>query len=136
MIAKPLRNGATVWEMLRSRFMVWFGGAILGCVALWFAFHALDTYGLPYETTQGVVAGKHHRPMSKTYVRSGNSTHTSITPEAWLALLEVDGRQGWWAIDSWKFGKVSVGDSVWVEYGKHRITSGIRIYKAVGFKGE
>ncbi len=74
--------------------------------------------------------------MSRHTVRSGNSTHTSITPEAWFALIEVDGRQGWWAVDSWRFAKMSEGDSVWTEYGRHRITSGIRFNKVVGFKDE
>jgi hypothetical protein len=135
-MSKPLRDGATVWGMLRSRLMLWFGGAILAFVALWSGFRALDTFGLPYHTAQGVVVGKHHRPMSKSFVRSGNTTHASITPEAWLAQIEVDGRIGWWAIDAWRFGKLAEGDSVWAEYGKHRITSGVRFYKVVGFKGE
>jgi hypothetical protein len=121
---------------LRSRFMVWFGGAVLVGLGLWFAFHALDTFGLPYHTTQGVIVGKHHRPMSKQHIRSGNSTHVSITPEAWLAEIEVDGRRGWWPVDAFRFGKMTEGDSVWAEYGLHRITSGVRFYKVVGFKSE
>lgn len=70
--------------------MIWLGGAILVGLALWFGFHALDTFGLPYHNSQGVVVGKSHRPMSRQTIHNGKSTHTSITPEAWFALLEVD----------------------------------------------
>ena len=107
------------------------GAVILGLVALYFLFMAVDGAGLATQTAEAEVVGKEHRPPGRTYTRQviNKQTYTvpQDTPEMFVLALDMDGQRAEGVTDRALYERVESGDRVQVSYQRRRLTGAISV---------
>lgn len=116
-------------------FMVILGGIVLCCVAIYFLFMAINDIALEKKEGYATVAGKGYREAGRTYTTQviGGRAHTipQSTPEMYILMLDIAGRQIECAVSRDLYGMINAGEKVTVVYQRRRITGGLQVLDVI-----
>jgi hypothetical protein len=114
-----------------NRFMLVFGGLVLAGVVLYYAFMAVDGFGLADQQAQGIVIGKEHRPPGRTYSTQIVGNRTLVVPQttsdAYVLRLDLRGREAAALVDKDTYDAVAPNSQVTVTLQRRRLTGAIQV---------
>jgi hypothetical protein len=114
-----------------NAFAYVFPAVLLGAVALYFVYGAVDRAALGSQQGEAQVTGKQVTPASTTYVTEavGGRTYTKprYNPEAYVVALKLAGEATGAAVSQQLYESLQPGDRVRVKYQRTRLTKRVLV---------